>query len=74
MIRTKLGRQTLSWPGYKAHLRILYPLVIYVFQVESVNMPREITQQGKKNVYTQIDTTARDEEDSEWRNEDLRSR
>jgi hypothetical protein len=52
-------------------LRILHPLVMHILQVESMNVSREITKQGKKDVYAQIDSTAGDEEHSERRNEDL---
>jgi hypothetical protein len=50
---------------------ILLPFIVDVFKVESMNMTRQITEQSKENVDTQIDSTALDQEDSERRNEDL---
>jgi hypothetical protein len=50
---------------------ILLPLIVDVFKVESMDMTRQITEQSKENVDTQIDSTALDQEDSKRRNEDL---
>jgi hypothetical protein len=50
---------------------LLPPLIVDVFKVESMDMTRQITEQSKENVDTQIDSTALDQEDSERRNEDL---
>ena len=52
-------------------LSILAPLIVAVFEVESMNMTRYITEDSKENVDTQINSTARDQEDSERRDEDL---
>jgi bisphosphoglycerate-independent phosphoglycerate mutase (AlkP superfamily) len=54
-------------------LHILPPLIVDVFEVESVNMTRQITQQSKKNVDAQINPASLDEEHSKGRNEDLRT-
>jgi hypothetical protein len=58
--------------GGIALLEILPPLIVDVFEVESVNMTRQITQKSKKDVDAQIDPASFDEEHSEGRNEDLR--
>jgi hypothetical protein len=49
---------------------IFLPLIVDVFKVESMDMTRQITEQSKENVDTQIDSTAFDQEDSKRRNED----
>ena len=50
---------------------ILLPFIVNVFKVEGMNMTRQVTEQSKENVDTQINSTARDQEDSKRRNEDL---
>jgi len=50
---------------------IFLSLVIDVFKVESMNMTGKVSQQSKKDVNAQIDAAARNQEDSEWGNEDL---
>jgi hypothetical protein len=52
-------------------LKLLPPLIVDVFKIESVNMTRQITQQSEKNVDAQIDPTSLDEEHAKGRNKDL---
>jgi hypothetical protein len=66
-----IWKDTLMSLRERTILIILFPLVVYVFKIESMNMTRQITQDCKENVDTQIHTTSRDQEDSEWGDEDL---
>jgi hypothetical protein len=50
---------------------ILTTLVVDVFEVESVNMSRDISQQCEEDVDAQIQTAAGNQEDSEWGDKDL---
>jgi len=52
-------------------LHILTSLIVPVFKVESMNVTRQISENSKENVDTQINSTARDQEDSERGDEDL---
>jgi hypothetical protein len=57
--------------GVSIILSILSPLIVNVFKIECMNMSRKITQQCKKNVDTEINSTARNQKDSKWWDEDL---
>jgi hypothetical protein len=50
---------------------ILFPFIIYVFEIKGMNVARNITKNREKNVDAQIHSTALDEEDSEGWKEDL---
>jgi hypothetical protein len=52
-------------------LTVFTSLVVDVFKVEGVDVTGDVSQQGEEDVDTQIKATARDQEDAEWRNEDL---
>ena len=50
---------------------IFLPLVVDVLEIESMNMSRDISQQCKEDIDTEVNSASGNQEDAERRNEDL---
>jgi len=50
---------------------ILFPLVMDIYHIESVDMARQITQQCKEDIDTKVKSATRNKEHPKWGNEDL---
>jgi hypothetical protein len=59
----------ISW-GYTVPI-IFLPLVVDVLEIERMDMARNVSQQCKEDVDTEVNSTSRNQEDTERRNEDL---
>jgi hypothetical protein len=50
---------------------IFLPLVVDVLEIKSMDMSRDISQQRKKDIDTEVNTTSGNQEDTKRGNEDL---